>query len=88
MTYIRAALRLVAGTGTDLSFLLHPLDFVGKDREGRLGFFPGMNARTDDKLCLLDDVITLIKEKFRPVTMMEHAQVLLDGGRLKTATLS
>jgi len=87
MSYIRAALALVARTGADLSFLLHPLDFVGKDRVDRLDFFPGMSARTDDKLRLFDDVMNLIKESFEPVTMAEHARVLLDGGRLKTATL-
>ena len=85
--YVRSAFSLLAGMGKDLSFLLHPLDFLGKDRVDRLGFFPGMNARTDDKLRLFDDVIALIKESFEPVTMREHARVLLDGGRLKTATL-
>jgi peptidoglycan-N-acetylglucosamine deacetylase len=85
--YARAALSALKHTGTDLSFLLHPLDFVGKDRVDRLGFFPGMNETTDDKLRLLDEVIVLIKQSFEPVTMGEHARVLLDGGRLKTATL-
>ena len=85
--YARAALSVLERTHTDLSFLLHPLDFIGKDRENRLGFFPGMNERTEDKLRLFDEVIALIKQSFEPVTMAEHARVLLDGGRLKTATL-
>jgi peptidoglycan/xylan/chitin deacetylase (PgdA/CDA1 family) len=85
--YARAALSVLERTGTDLSFLLHPLDFVGKDRESRLGFFPGMSERTDDKLRLFDEVIALIKQSFEPVTMGEHARVLLDGGRLKTRVL-
>ena len=85
--YARTALSVLERTHTDLSFLLHPLDFIGKDRENRLGFFPGMNERTDDKLRLIDEVIALIKQSFEPVTMAEHARVLLDGGRLKTATL-
>jgi peptidoglycan/xylan/chitin deacetylase (PgdA/CDA1 family) len=86
-SYIRAALAVLARTKTDLSFLLHPLDFVGKDRVDRLSFFPGMSSRTDDKLRLFDEVVGLIKQSFEPVTMREHARVLLDGGRLKTATL-
>jgi hypothetical protein len=86
--YVRTALAVLARTRTQLSFLLHPLDFVGKDRVDRLGFFPGMNATTDDKLRLFDEVIALIKQTFEPVTMEEHAKVLLDGGRLKTASLS
>jgi hypothetical protein len=88
LAYIRAALALLRKTGKDLSFLLHPLDFVGKDRVDRLGFFPGMNAKTDDKLLLFDEVMGLIKQSFEPVTMKDYAQrVLLDGGRLASATL-
>jgi hypothetical protein len=87
LSYIRAAIALLVGTRTDLSFLLHPLDFIGKDKVDRLSFFPGMNARTDDKLVLFDEVIGMIKRSFEPVTMREYAEVLLDGGRLKTATL-
>jgi hypothetical protein len=86
-SYIRAALGVLARTKTDLSFLLHPLDFVGKDRVDRLSFFPGMSSRTDDKLRLFDEVVGLIKQSFEPVTMRDHARVLLDGGRLKTTTL-
>src|SRR5207249_2440744 len=86
-SYAKAALAALAKTGTHLSFLLHPLDFVGKDRVDRLSFFPGMNARTDDKLGLFDEVIGMIQRSFEPVTMERHAKVLLDGGRLKTATL-
>jgi len=87
LAYIRSALALLRAGGQDLSFLLHPLDFVGGDRVDRLGFFPGMNANTDDKLLLFDEVIGLIKESFEPVTMKDYARVLLDGGRLATATL-
>jgi peptidoglycan/xylan/chitin deacetylase (PgdA/CDA1 family) len=88
LSYIRAALALLRKTGTDLSFLLHPLDFVGKDRVDRLGFFPGMNMKTDDKLAVFDEVIGLIKQSFEPVTMKDYAtEVLLDRGRLATATL-
>ena len=36
---------------------------------------------------LFDEVVGLIKQSFEPVTMREHARVLLDGGRLKTTTL-
>jgi peptidoglycan/xylan/chitin deacetylase (PgdA/CDA1 family) len=86
--YAKTALAVLARTETQLSFLLHPLDFVGKDRVSGLDFFPGMNATTDDKLRLFDEVIALIKRTFEPVTMEEHARVLLDGGRLKTASLS
>jgi hypothetical protein len=86
--YIRSALAMVRKTDVELSFLLHPLDFLGKDKVDQLSFFPGMDATTDFKLRLFDDVILLIKESFEPVTMREHARVLLDGGRLKRLSLS
>jgi hypothetical protein len=47
-----------------------------------------MNMKTDDKLVLFDEVIGLIKQSFEPVTMKDYAtEVLLDRGRLATATL-
>jgi len=86
--YIRAALGLVRKRGLELSFLLHPLDFLGNDKVQELAFFPGMQASTDFKLRLFDEVAALLKDAFQPVTMQEHARVLLDGGRLKQTTLS
>jgi peptidoglycan/xylan/chitin deacetylase (PgdA/CDA1 family) len=86
-SYFRAALAALATTRTPLSFLLHPLDFVGKDRVDGLSFFPGMDTPTDAKLGLFDEVVGLIQQSFEPVTMREQARVLLDGGRLKTSSL-
>jgi hypothetical protein len=85
--YVRTALAIVEKTGHDLSFLLHPLDFMGKDMVRELAFFPGMQASTDFKLRLFDEVLQLIAETFRPVTMRQHARVLLDSGHLKVASL-
>ncbi len=86
--YLRAAFGLIRKRGLELSFLLHPLDFLGKDKVQELAFFPGMQASTDFKLRLFDEVMGELKESFQPVTMQEHARVLLDGGRLKQASLS
>jgi hypothetical protein len=86
--YIRAAIALVKKSDLELSFLLHPLDFLGRDLVDKLSFFPGMRAPTDFKLRLFDEVIGLIGESFQTVTMSEHARVLLGKGRLKTMSLS
>jgi hypothetical protein len=86
--YLKSSIALLKGAGMDLSFLLHPLDFLGKDKEDRLRFFPGMQMTTDHKLELLDEALASITRAFQPVTMREHARVLLDGGRLRTAPLS
>jgi len=87
-SYIRAALALVRKADLQLSFLLHPLDFLGNDRVDTLAFFPGMRTTTDFKLRLFDEVMTLIRESFHTVTMTEHARVLLGNGRLKRTSLS
>jgi hypothetical protein len=86
--YIRTALALVRKADLELSFLLHPLDFLGNDRISTLTFFPGMRTSTDFKLRLFDEVMTLITESFETVTMTQHARVLLDSGRLKRTSLS
>jgi peptidoglycan/xylan/chitin deacetylase (PgdA/CDA1 family) len=85
--YLQAALALLRRAHLDLSFLLHPLDFLGTDRVKGLAFFPGMRATTDFKLRLFDQVAALIKSTFEPVTMGEHARVLLDRGHLVRASL-
>ena len=86
--YIRTALALVRKADLELSFLLHPLDFLGNDRVDKLSFFPGMRMPTDFKLRLFDEVMTLIGDSFETVTMSAHARVLLDSGRLKRTSLS
>jgi hypothetical protein len=86
--YMRAAIALVKRSDLELSFLLHPLDFLGRDLVDQLSFFPGMRAPTDRKLRLFDEVIGLIADSFETVTMSEHARVLLGNGRLKRMSLS
>jgi hypothetical protein len=85
--YLKAALAMVKRTGHQLSFLLHPLDFLGKGMADELQFFPGMQATTDFKLRLFDEVMGMIEDEFRPVTMGHHARVLLDSGHLKITSL-
>lgn len=59
------------------SFLLHPLDFLGREDEPDLSFFPGMNWPADRKLELLDAALDILAKDFRPVTLREHADVAL-----------
>ncbi|HKQ70980.1 MAG TPA: hypothetical protein VJT73_16655, partial [Polyangiaceae bacterium] len=86
--YVRATMTLLRRTGAELSFLLHPLDFLGHDMVRGLEFFPGMKKRTTWKLALFDAVMSEIRESFLPITMREHARVLLDNGQLKRVSLS
>jgi peptidoglycan-N-acetylglucosamine deacetylase len=42
LAYFRLALALCRATGVEPSLLLHPLDLLGGDEQGRLAFFPAM----------------------------------------------
>jgi hypothetical protein len=53
------------------------LDFLGGDVESRVGFFPGMNLPTEQKLQLFDDVVGELGRKFELVDMPTHATALL-----------
>jgi hypothetical protein len=76
LTYLNAALLLCRVTGTQPSFLLHPLDFLGGDTIRELAFFPGMALPTAFKLDFFEKVLAVIQRQFRVVTMEQHAQVV------------
>jgi len=50
LAYLRTALGLCRATGTEPSFLLHPLDLLGGDQVRELSFFPGMDLTGREKL--------------------------------------
>jgi hypothetical protein len=81
--YFRFCLGLCRLTHTNPSLLLHPLDFLGKDDEPDLGFFPGMNMNSTEKLKIKSDMFTLLLRRFQPVTIGEHIESLDSGGNLK-----
>jgi len=81
--YLDLAIGLCRMFGTGLSFLLHPLDFLGRDEAPELAFFPGMAAGIDDKLRLFDAVIRKISGSFQIVDMRTYAKTSMNhGGRL------
>ncbi|MBV9957427.1 MAG: polysaccharide deacetylase family protein [Acidobacteria bacterium] len=73
-SYFKTALRLCRMTGTELSLLLHPLDFLGGDDVEDLAFFPGMNISGQEKLALVGELLDEMKKHFNVLTMREHAQ--------------
>jgi hypothetical protein len=64
------------------SFLLHPLDFLGGDRENRLDFFPAMRMRTEQKLALFARFMGELGRHFTLGDMQTHAASLLASGDL------
>ncbi len=77
--YFRIALALCRLVGISPSLLLHPLDFLGKDDNVGLDFFPAMNLSGDYKLSLVSELLKVYGEAFRVVNLKEHALSVTEG---------
>ncbi len=82
VTYLRTALTACRVTGTEPSFLLHPLDLLGGDQVHELAFFPGMDLSGRRKIELFLKVLRILGEHFRLVDMSTHARAILARGGL------
>jgi len=85
LLYFRTALALCRLTGVQPSLLLHPLDFLGCDDISELAFFPAMALRSQQKLNLMSEIVSLYCSNYRVVTMREHADSLLPDSKLSSA---
>ena len=63
-------------TRTSPSYLLHPLDFMGKDHVPSLAFFPGMNIKSERKLKIFGIAIQILKENFELLPMGKFRETL------------
>lgn len=75
--YLEIALRLCRLTGTEPSFLLHPLDVLGAEDVPELSFFPGMDLPRSRKLEIFRKVLTRMKRDFDLVPMGRHADEII-----------
>jgi len=82
--YLELALRLCQVTGTEPSFLLHPLDVLGPEDVSELAFFPGMDIPRERKRRVFRKVLGRMKESFELVPMSTHAERI--AAELKTDT--
>ena len=87
-TYLNTALLMCRMTGTEPSFLLHPLDVIGGDKAPELRFFPGMDLSSEEKTDLLLQVIARIGRDFDLVPMSEHANRFASSDALALRTAS
>ena len=75
-TYFNVAARLCRMTGTEISLLLHPLDFLGReDGQDELSFFPAMNLPRAAKLDVVRRTLRILDKHFEIVPMSEHARL-------------
>ncbi|MCE9533611.1 MAG: polysaccharide deacetylase family protein [Planctomycetes bacterium] len=80
--YFRWVLRLCRWTGTEISLLLHPLDFMGSDDTQRLDFFPAMKTPSAGKVALVGEILDLLAKDFNLVPMGQHAEAIAVRRRL------
>jgi len=82
-TYWKTAVEMCKMSGTELSLLLHPLDFLSGEDAPELKFFPAMNLPIEKKLEFLSDILETFTDKFEVVNMQKHAEI---AGRGDTVT--
>jgi peptidoglycan/xylan/chitin deacetylase (PgdA/CDA1 family) len=80
--YLASALAACRATGTEPSFLLHPLDLIGGDQVRELAFFPGMDVSGRRKAALFATVLRALGEHFALVNMSTHARAIAARGGL------
>jgi len=71
--YFWKAIRMCKLFGVAPSFLLHPLDFMGKEDDGDLSFFPGMDLPVAYKLEVVEQVFDSLQNNFDLLCMQDHA---------------
>ena len=74
--YLSVALMLYRMTGTQPSFLLHPLDFMGSELVPELAFFPGMDVSSERKIQIFDRVIRKLSRHFNFTKMSTYARLV------------
>jgi len=84
--YTRIAKGMCRLTSTEPSFLLHPLDFLGKEDDRDLGFFPAMNMPLNKKLDLMDGFFDLLLTSFRPYAVGAYLAEIENSGSLRQFT--
>lgn len=82
--YWRAAIEMCKLTGTQLSLLLHPLDFLSGEDAPELKFFPAMNLPVEKKLEFVGEILETLQKSFTVVNMRKHADFVRQAENLPT----
>jgi len=81
-SYFRTALRLCRLTGLPPSLLLHPPDFLGREDDGDMAFFPGMKMPRETKLAVVRWALKKFSEAFDVRCMIDQLRELDDRSAL------
>lgn len=71
--YFKLALSLCRLTGTEPSLLLHPSDFMGREDDRDLHFFPAMDVPVEAKLALLDETLSALAKDHEVMSLEDYA---------------
>jgi peptidoglycan-N-acetylglucosamine deacetylase len=72
--YLQTALSACRFLGVGPSILLHPLDFLGREDDADLRFFPGMNVPRSEKAELLSLMLAQLMSCFQIGNVRQHAE--------------
>jgi peptidoglycan/xylan/chitin deacetylase (PgdA/CDA1 family) len=74
--YWKTAVQMCKMTGTQLSLLLHPLDFLSGNDAPELKFFPAMNLPLEKKLEFVSEILETLGNSFSVLNMRQHASAV------------
>ncbi|QDT09391.1 polysaccharide deacetylase family protein [Stieleria marina] len=74
--YFSTALRLCRMTGTPPSLLLHPPDFMGREDDSDMAYFPAMNMARADKIAIVRWALKKYAESFDVRCMIDQVAAL------------
>lgn len=72
--YLHFSIFMCKITRTPPSYLLHPLDLLGKDIVPSLAFFPGMQIKSKRKLEIFEEAMNIMKKHFDLLPMGEFSK--------------
>ena len=87
-TYFRIALSTCRRLGVSPSLLLHPPDFLGREDDADLAYFPGMKTGRTAKLDFMRWALALYAKKFDVKTMIDQVNLLDAKSRLQSTVAS
>lgn len=85
--YFKNAMRWCQLNRIEPSLLLHPLDFMGRDDDSDLFFFPGMSLEANQKMELAGELLGWMKDQFECVTMIQHSESIETRSNLQSKPL-
>jgi peptidoglycan/xylan/chitin deacetylase (PgdA/CDA1 family) len=74
--YFSTALRLCRISGAPPSLLLHPPDFLGREDDSDMAYFPGMNMARQQKLAIVRWALAKFAETFHVCCMIDQVRAL------------